>query len=212
LLVDRVKNYTNLFVLQSGPLMDNTTAVIEIGDYAVSNGLHFAAYFNTLTPPQMATWIGLAEQQWGDMFAGLYYGDEPGGIMLDDHVDFEADFSEGGTWEAITKHRGGVISVSANGTNTMYHPDGEVSVSKYEMNFANFGASIAQPLGNVTSYYPNGTITFREIGGDLFTTENGSGYISQVESYTQVLARHPSQTVMRWQIHLLAQTGNCLNT
>jgi len=48
LLVDRVKNYTNLFVLQSGPLMDNTTAVLEIGDYAVSNGLHFAAYFNTL--------------------------------------------------------------------------------------------------------------------------------------------------------------------
>jgi len=37
----------------------------------------------------MATWIGLAEQQWGDMFAGLYYGDEPGGIMLDDNVDFE---------------------------------------------------------------------------------------------------------------------------
>jgi len=191
LLVDRVKNYTNLFVLQSGPLMDNTTAVLEIGDYAVSNGLHFAAYFNTLTPPQMATWIGLAEQQWGDMFAGLYYGDEPGGIMLDDNVDFEADFSEGGTWEAVTKHSGGDVSVMANGTTTVYHPDGEVSVMKYEMNFANFGASIAQPLGNITFYYPNGTITFEEIGGDLFTMENGSGYISQVEPYTQVLARHP---------------------
>jgi len=43
-LIDKVANYTNLFVLQSGILKDNTSAVNEIGDYAVSKGLHFAAY------------------------------------------------------------------------------------------------------------------------------------------------------------------------
>jgi hypothetical protein len=87
LLIDKVKNYTNLFVLQSGTLKINESAVVEIGDYAVSNGLHFAAYFDTLNPPQMASWIGIAEQRWGNMFAGVYYGDEPGGKMLDAYVD-----------------------------------------------------------------------------------------------------------------------------
>jgi hypothetical protein len=64
LLIDKVKNYTNLFVLQSGPLMANTTAVTEIGDYAVANGLHFAASFGTSSPPQQATWVDIAEQHW----------------------------------------------------------------------------------------------------------------------------------------------------
>ena len=34
-LIDKVKKYSNLFVLQSGPLMANETAVKEIGDYTV---------------------------------------------------------------------------------------------------------------------------------------------------------------------------------
>ena len=47
-LIDKVTNYTNLFVLQSGLLKDDASAVNEIGDYAVSKGLHFAAYFDVL--------------------------------------------------------------------------------------------------------------------------------------------------------------------
>lgn len=66
-LIDKVANYTNLFVLQSGILKDNTSAVNEIGDYAVSKGLHFAAYFDVIGNAQNAEWIGTAKQRWGDM-------------------------------------------------------------------------------------------------------------------------------------------------
>jgi hypothetical protein len=72
LLIDKVKGYTNLFVLQSGSLVSNDTAVFEIGDYAVSNGLHFAAYFNTpAINSGVGSWVGMVEERWGSMFAGL---------------------------------------------------------------------------------------------------------------------------------------------
>jgi len=38
-LIDKVKNYINLFTLQSGPLMTNTEAMNEIGDYAYAANL-----------------------------------------------------------------------------------------------------------------------------------------------------------------------------
>ena len=59
LLIDRVKGYTNLFVLQSGPVSANETAATEICDYAVNAGLKIIVYFGDLTP-------GLAEENgWG---------------------------------------------------------------------------------------------------------------------------------------------------
>ena len=45
LLIDRVKDYTNLFVLQSGPISENQTATTEICDYAVDAGLEFNCVF-----------------------------------------------------------------------------------------------------------------------------------------------------------------------
>ena len=39
-LIDRVKNYSNLFVLQSGPLMYNVNVSEQICDYAVKAGLN----------------------------------------------------------------------------------------------------------------------------------------------------------------------------
>ncbi len=40
--------------------MGNITVVNEIGDYAVANGLHFAAYVSALYSPQGAMWVGKA--------------------------------------------------------------------------------------------------------------------------------------------------------
>ena len=87
-LIDKVANYTNLFVLQSGLLKNDASAVNEIGDYAVSKGLHFAAYFDVIGNAENAEWIGTAKQRWGGMFVGVYLGDEPGGKMLDGSIFF----------------------------------------------------------------------------------------------------------------------------
>ena len=99
LLIDRVKTYTNLFVLDTGssPISWNKTAVYEICDYATSNGLSIILNVGTIN---QSSWFWNAETydlrvqklnstkqewttRWGAKFLGIYYNDEPGGIQLD---------------------------------------------------------------------------------------------------------------------------------
>ncbi len=91
LLIDRVKTYTNLFVLQSGPISTNETATNEICDYAVASGLNIIVYFGDLSPRILeeknltwrSTWCNSAKTHYGEHFIGVYYYDERGGIYLD---------------------------------------------------------------------------------------------------------------------------------
>jgi hypothetical protein len=95
-LIDRVKSYTNLFVLDSGrnPISENQTSVEQICDYAVSQGLsviinlgvkdHNQANNNWFWQQQSLESIKqLWTERWGSKFLGIYYNDEPGGIQLD---------------------------------------------------------------------------------------------------------------------------------
>jgi hypothetical protein len=99
LLIDRVKSYTNLFILNAAgnPISRNQTIVEEICDYAVAQGLQVIINvgFNTTFSRNISNRIwfwnlssldGIKQrwtERWGDKFLGMYYGDEPGGIQLD---------------------------------------------------------------------------------------------------------------------------------
>jgi hypothetical protein len=83
LLIDRVRSYTNLLVLQSGPISKNETATNEICDYAVAAGLHIIAYFGCFDDDWQVPWLDFAKQRWRGRFLGVYYYDEPGGTQLD---------------------------------------------------------------------------------------------------------------------------------
>ncbi len=86
-LIDKVKDYTNLFVLASGPLMQNVPATEQIGDYAVNAGLNVILYYGKSGDPSTCvSLLNLAKARWGSHFLGLYYQDEPGGNMLDSQV------------------------------------------------------------------------------------------------------------------------------
>jgi len=85
-LIDRVKTYTNLFVLQSGNIRENETATKEICDYAVAQGLNIIlnlGIHNDTTFPWQLPLLQNAKQRWGNRFLGIYYDDEPGGIQMD---------------------------------------------------------------------------------------------------------------------------------
>jgi len=100
LLIDKVKNYTNLFVLQSWPISNNETATTEICDYAVASGLNIIVNLGVnQTHNRVWTWqfpwLESAEQTYGKKFLGLYYDDEPAGIQLDyDWLSFFLNYSQ----------------------------------------------------------------------------------------------------------------------
>jgi hypothetical protein len=126
-LIDKVKDYTNLFVLQSGPLMQNITATEQIGDYAVNAGLNIILYYGKSGDlSTCVSLLNLAKARWGSHFLGLYYQDEPGGTMLDSQVSFNVDNSFGNVTannEHISKGADGTILVSnifSEGSNTTF--------------------------------------------------------------------------------------------
>src|SRR5512138_3206201 len=88
ILINRVKSYTNLFVLASGlnPISRNETAVKEICDYATNSGLNIIVNLGTWTR-QDWTWklefYKNASDRYGEKYLGAYYDDETGGIPLD---------------------------------------------------------------------------------------------------------------------------------
>jgi hypothetical protein len=85
LLIDRVKGYTNLFVVQSGQASNNKTSLNEIVDFAVDSGLNVIVYFGWFDPDQSwrLAWLDFAKQRWGSRFSGVYLNDELGGRYLD---------------------------------------------------------------------------------------------------------------------------------
>ena len=113
LLIDRVKGYTNLLVLQSGPVSKNETATNEICDYAVKAGLNIVVYFGNLDPRVLTNetiwrvdWISSARERWGKWLLGVYYYDEPGGIYLDcNWKDTIKAFSSNSTYDSFISSR-----------------------------------------------------------------------------------------------------------
>jgi len=100
LLIDKVKNYTNLFIEDSYPITTNNTTpqiLNEICDYAAKANLHFIVYFfSFLSGSWQQDWLDTAEQRWGEKFLGVYLRDEPGGrqIELAEIVENASSYSD----------------------------------------------------------------------------------------------------------------------
>lgn len=98
-LIDEVKDYTSLFIVDNWDVTMHEEQLNEICDYAVNSGLHIMVYFNFIfinstrytdlfdeynLVPFHITWLNTSRQRWGDKFLGIYLYDEPGGKQIDD--------------------------------------------------------------------------------------------------------------------------------
>jgi hypothetical protein len=84
-MVDKVKNYTNVFVIGTPDISKNLTALNASCNYIYRAGLYFIVLF---TEPHMydfspQVWISDAKLYYGNRFLGVYWIDEPGGKQLD---------------------------------------------------------------------------------------------------------------------------------
>ena len=87
LLIDKVKGYTNLFVINSWDVTINETALNEICEYAVNAEMYFMVFFDWISHshyPWHLTWLDTATERWGSKFLGIYLYDEPGGRLIDE--------------------------------------------------------------------------------------------------------------------------------
>jgi len=90
-LIDKVKDYTNLFVVNSWDIANNQTALDMVCDYAADSGLYFIVFFDLISRSTYVwhqQWIVDAGQRWGDKFLGIYLHDEPGEKQVDKHRFF----------------------------------------------------------------------------------------------------------------------------
>ena len=87
-LVDKVKDYTNLFVMGSVGLTFDRTALSEACDYVFNTKLNFIVLFTgyEMYNYNITQWMYDAKLKYGDRFLGIYRYDEPGGNQLDNEV------------------------------------------------------------------------------------------------------------------------------
>ncbi len=88
LLIDKVRHFTNLFIVNSYEITSSANAqnLTEICRYAADANLHFIVYFFSFVNSTWGEeWLDMARQTWGDKFLGVYLRDEPGGRQIDFH-------------------------------------------------------------------------------------------------------------------------------
>jgi hypothetical protein len=88
LLIDKVKGYTNLFIVASWDISQNESALNDIFQYAVDSGMSVIVYFDYVffdVEPWtwLQSWFETAQAKWGAKFLGVYLYDEPGGNQID---------------------------------------------------------------------------------------------------------------------------------
>lgn len=88
-LIDKVKGYTNVFIIDSWDITANQTALNEVCNYCVAANLKFIVYFQFISRvifPWHQTWLDTAKERWGDSFLGVYLQDELGGRQIDGNL------------------------------------------------------------------------------------------------------------------------------
>ncbi len=120
-LVDKVKDYTNLFVIGSPYLTFNRSALDESCNYLYNSGLNFIVlitsfpmYNDSNGYPANDTvfdWIGNATVKYGSQFLGIYRYDEPGGNQLDNGKYKLIDNPVGGYTEVAESYVGNLSTI-----------------------------------------------------------------------------------------------------
>lgn len=191
ILIDRVKSYTNLFVLQSGFLQRDLKSVNELGDYAVSAGLYFIPYFGRYIPPSFASWLDSAKQRWKEHFLGVYYDDEPGGKMLDDYVEFKNVT----TGDEIMKTRyGDIVVKKSNGVVIHYEISGVIHLYQPANENLSANESANKETDVYTTFYPNGTINVAGAYALTTTGDQLANWPSEI-TYEYLLGLRPFKDI-----------------
>ena len=163
-MVDKVKTYTNLFVIGSIEITFNQTALDEACDYVVGSGLNLIVFFTDsqkynytavgdgqIDNSTIFDWMVEAKQKYGDKFLGIYRYDEPGGNQLDQAdmiVENATDYADAAT-QYVT-NLGIIVEYYLNYAPRVFTADYELYwfdyKAEYTAVFTEFGWNHSRPL------------------------------------------------------------------
>ena len=171
-LIDRVKDYTNLFIVASSLILSDETQLNETCDYAYNAGMYLIVYYQNLTASDNypgitshytpSVWFTAAKERYGKHLLGMYFYDEAGGIQLDQNgpdsvklpIDSPISYEDYYTNYYYLWTHGGGVPAAANFTHNLnsslftsdyalYWFDYLVG---YDTVFAQFGWNNSRPL------------------------------------------------------------------
>ncbi len=198
LLIDRVENYTNLFVIQSGSLQKNFSAINEICNYAVAKSLHVIVYFGSVEYNRENITNFLSNEKLGNNLLGIYYDDEPGGKTLDSS---NLNLLDSKTGYIISKVSSVTTVIKPDGTRINYEQNGSISVETSDTSIYYKPDGTIQLTVNAT--LPSRSSYLIEANGTAYLLDDNDKIISQVidtnklpkiELYNQIIAQRPFQT------------------
>jgi hypothetical protein len=197
LLIDRVKNYTNLFVIQSGSLQKNATQLNEICNYAVVAGLHLIVYFGSVLYNRHYVTDFLINEKLGNNLLGIYLDDEPGGRTLDSS---NVNLLDAKTGYIVSKYSDVIIVIKPDGTHINYYSNGTVSMETLN------NSVLYQPEGSIHLWIndtssagvnyviePNGTAYLLEGNGNVASQVSDTSKLPKIETYSQIISERPLQ-------------------
>ena len=191
-LIDKVKGYTNLIIIQSGELeiQQPLEKLNEICDYAVNSGLNFIVYFGSQHTSARFDWLMNFHPAWKNHFLGIYFGDELGGKMLDSKVWF-TNFYDDPSFINVNKYANKSFSqyIDEARSTAMYQPDGRIELTRIVYG----SGSYYDRNITLTTYFPDGTVTteFQEGNKSRVNVENNNAIKF---SYSQLWSQRPFQT------------------
>ena len=164
-LVDKVKDYTNLFIIGSIGISFNRSALDQSCNYLNDSGLNFIVFFTSFTSPNYNssggwsdnyttfTWMRDAYSKYGNKFLGVYRYDEPGGNQLDNGTSRLVQ--NGASYTEVATNYEGILS----GIVQYYYNAGNLSrivTSDYGLYWFDYKSSystvFAEFLGNETRH------------------------------------------------------------
>lgn len=225
LLIDRVKSYTNLFILNAAgnPISRNQTTIEEICDYAVAQGLQviinvgFNSTVSRIISNRIWFWNlssldGIKQrwtERWGDKFLGMYYSDEPGGIQLD------GDWATYFTWlDALDENppdpsNSRVPSVYVNAIHELYAIYGKIQEANGSAP-ADYDAEAEFFVKNVIRDDP-GFSSLRNAGFKTFTSDYALYWFDYLGGYDVMLAQIGWNCSVAQQIDLVKGAAHMQN-
>lgn len=213
LLIDRVKNYTNLFVVQSGSLEKNLAELNEVCAYAVASGLRIIVYFGSVVFNRNYLTDFLNNETWGSNLLGIYFDDEPGGKTLDAsnvnlldygnivsrYPDYMTVIQPNGT--QITYDTNGTVSIQSDNSSIFYHPDGTILLTA--------NSTVQNEINYVIE--SNGTAYLLDSSGNVASLVSDPSKLPKIETYNQILAQRPYQTQNEYANSLVTTIQNTTN-